>query len=183
MVVKTYNGLSSFSHPSRASSQYVHVAISSLSGVGVYFQPASTICIRVNSVLQNLENLADLLNLTLPTFLAFMGPFIRECSFPRLDHTTTRGVFLAEFPILSLDHCDYRPSTVRGVFKMLDQRIVTFFPSIDVFPAEKASNVIGTFWARVVEESGFRKLEKLARIVNTVEGAYLFTWHPFVGPF
>lgn len=42
---EAYSGLSTFSHPSKAKSQYVHVAISSLSGVGVYFQPASTICI------------------------------------------------------------------------------------------------------------------------------------------
>lgn len=38
-----YIGLSEFSHPSRARLQYAQVAISSYSGVGVYFHPASTI--------------------------------------------------------------------------------------------------------------------------------------------
>jgi hypothetical protein len=42
--LKAYSGLSDGSHPSNASWQYVHVAISSYSKVGVYFQPASTIC-------------------------------------------------------------------------------------------------------------------------------------------
>jgi hypothetical protein len=39
---ETYNGLSPGSHPSNAKPQYVQVAISSYSGVGVYFHPAST---------------------------------------------------------------------------------------------------------------------------------------------
>ncbi len=42
----TYNGLSEGSQPSNAKLQYAHVAKSSDSGVGVYFQPASTIYVN-----------------------------------------------------------------------------------------------------------------------------------------
>ena len=41
-TLQTYSGLSDGSHPSRAKEQYVQVAVSSHSGVGVYFHPAST---------------------------------------------------------------------------------------------------------------------------------------------
>ena len=45
-----YIGLSDGSQPSRASEQYVQVAISSNSIVGVYFHPESTICINISVV-------------------------------------------------------------------------------------------------------------------------------------
>lgn len=42
--VITHSGLSLGSHPSNINWQYAHVAISSDSEVGVYFQPASASC-------------------------------------------------------------------------------------------------------------------------------------------
>ena len=44
-----YIGLSDGSHPSKARLQYVQVAMSSPSIVGVYFHPESTICQIVSS--------------------------------------------------------------------------------------------------------------------------------------
>lgn len=162
-IKKAYSGLSTFSHPSRAKLQYVHVAMSSDSGVGVYFQPASTIYTSSAVLNFSVQHKSYLLDLAFPPFLALMWPFIGERRLPRLDHPVTRRIFLTELPILSLNHRDNSPPAVRRVFHMFHQRVITLFPPIKRFAAEEASDIIWVDLVWVVEESSFRELAYVSR--------------------
>jgi len=51
------------------------------------------------------------------------------------------------------------PATLRGVLKMLLERIVVLFPASERLAAEKTFNTIGAPVKWVEEKAGFRKLD------------------------
>jgi hypothetical protein len=152
-------GLSDGSHPSRANEQYVQVAISSNSIVGVYFHPESTIYIKHQVCLPSEDNAQLYLsNLAFPALFSFVRPFICKCSFSSLDHPDGRRIFLAQCPILLLNCRNNRPATVWRMLQVLNQRIIIFLPSIQRFMAEEAGDIVGVALSWVVEETCFREL-------------------------
>jgi hypothetical protein len=99
-----------------------------------------------------------LFDLALPTFLAIMWPFVCKGSFSSFNHPDTHGIFLAQIPILLLNCRSNCPTTTRGMFEMLYQRIIIFLPSIKRSMTEEAGDIVGVALSWVVEETGFCNL-------------------------
>ena len=136
----------------------MQVAMSSYSGVGVYFHPASTNCEECEHCNICMKIELYLFNFAFPALLTLMRPFICKSCSPGLNHPSTGWIFLAEISVLLFDCRHNRPSAIRRMFEMFRQGIVIFFPSIERFMAEETGDVVRIDLKWIVEESCSCKL-------------------------
>lgn len=151
--------------------------MSSESGVGVYFHPASTICeARVSShkrlcrsqdARKDAGRQTHLLHLALPTFLALVGPAADEGLFAGVHHVGGAGVVGAVVAQAGLNGADDGPAAAVGEAQVLLEGIVGVFPATDALEAQVADDIVGKLGGRLKVEASASKLQQGAVSIVT----------------
>lgn len=142
--------------------------MSSDSGLGVYFHPASTSCrfpLATSTCSQ--QRATYLLGLAFPSPLSVVRPPAGESRLPRFNHGWLAGVLLRIVANLSFDSGNYGPTAVAGVRQMLLERVVACLPAVQALLAQEACDIVGILWAWVEEETS---VGELARSQQSIRG-------------